>query len=279
MGKFFNKKKLLIAISMAIISLGSGTLVASAWGNCGGSDCGCKARPSCESAQNQSCAQGNDCWYVTAGYGGCRGHDWYKTESYYQYTTGSATCTSGATVTDVYTTYYACRKCDAQDQKTTTSSRYQSALGHNYGGWKNVNSTTHKKVCSRCNHTVTENHSLPANYVNSGQGYKHKSCSKCTYSDVIWYTLNLTLNGNGGTINGQATTSQSPKYNAQANLPTPTRTGYSFKGWGYDDETYDVSFGAGQVSPVSVNENLRNGDCSATLYAQWEKKRQAVNKK
>lgn len=266
--RILNKKLLLLIIT--ILTLGSGTLIANAWGTCGGSSCGCTSSNS-DAATNGTCAAPTTCWYVTAGYGGCRGHSWYQTASYYQYTSGSATCTTGATVVDVYGTYYACTKCSAQDYKETYSYRTVGALGHSYGAWESINSTTHKHTCSRCGHYETENHNLPANYVNSGQGYKYKSCSKCPYSDVIYYTLNLTLNANGGTINGQTTTSQSPKYNANATLPTPTRAGYTFKGWGYNANTYGVSFNAGSVTPVSINENLKNGDCSATLYAQWEK--------
>lgn len=266
--RILNKKLLLLII--AILTFGSGTLIANAWGTCGGSSCGCTSSNS-DAATNGTCAAPTTCWYVSAGYGGCRGHSWYQTASYYQYTSGSATCTTGATVVDVYGTYYACTKCSAQDYKETYSYRTVGALGHNYGAWESINSTTHKHTCSRCSHYETENHNLPVNYVNSGQGYKYKSCSKCPYSDVIYYTLNLTLNANGGTINGQTTTSQSPKYNANATLPTPTRAGYTFKGWGYDANTYGVSFSAGYVTPVSINENLKNGDSSATLYAQWEK--------
>lgn len=279
MGEFLRKvlnKKLLLLI-IAILTLGSGTLIANAWGNCKGSDCGCKTHVGYpytnEAYTKSSCSSPNNCYYTTVGYGGCVGHVWYKTTSNYQYTSGSATCTTGATEIDVYGTYYACSNCSAQDYRETYVYRTTSALGHSYGGWYQTSTTTHRRDCGRsgCSHSETENHSLPSTYTNSGQGYKYKSCSKCTYSDVIYYSLGLTLNANGGTINGQGSTYQSVKYNTNATLPTPTRTGYTFKGWGYNSNTYGVSFGAGSVAPVSINSSLKNGDCSTTLYAQWEK--------
>ncbi|WP_195543537.1 SH3 domain-containing protein [Massiliimalia timonensis] len=70
----------------------------------------------------------------------------------------------------------------------------------------------------------------------------------------------VTFNANGGSV---STSSKTVKYGSTyGTLPTPTRSGYDFKGW------YTAKSGGTKItssSKVSITKNT-------TLYAQWEKK-------
>ena len=76
---------------------------------------------------------------------------------------------------------------------------------------------------------------------------------------AVWQANNytVTFNANGGSV---STTSKSVTYNSTyGNLPTPTRTGYSFKGW------YTASSGGSQRQSSTTVTTAGNH----TLYAQW----------
>lgn len=72
-------------------------------------------------------------------------------------------------------------------------------------------------------------------------------------------TRTVTFDPNGGTV---TTTSKTVVYNeAYGSLPTPTRTGYTFKGW------YTAKTGGTKVTA----DTIVSSDVDHTLYAQWEK--------
>ncbi len=119
-----------------------------------------------------------------------------------------------------------------------------------------------EQVASQYNHTVQP-------YC-SGHGCTEETWRGGKYVDangVAWYreeirfvpnTYTVTFNANGGTT---PTASKTVTYGeTYGELPTPTRTGYTFKGW------YYTATGGNELvtntSTVTVNENQ-------TLYARW----------
>lgn len=264
-------KKILIVVSAILIILSCGTIEAKAgscsyWQGCGCKDMGYQP--------NSGCA-GISCWWSYYGGYGCNGHNLVGVGSWIS---GSVTCTTGAY--PVYRITCSNSTCGFYHDYTTG---YAAPLGHAESSYSSINTLQHQSKCSRCNDVHTGSHKF-SGWINSGAGYEYQTCNSsstsignyhnltdgngCGTTKTNYYTLTLTLNANGGTV---STTSISKKYNETITLPTPTRTGYTFKGWGYNKDTYGVSFNAGSVSPVSINSNLKNGNTSATLYAQWEK--------
>lgn len=70
-------------------------------------------------------------------------------------------------------------------------------------------------------------------------------------------TYKLTFNANGGTT---STASKNVTYKSTyGTLPTPTRTGYTFKGW------YTAASGGTNITSSSIYSTVGN----STLYAQW----------
>ena len=107
--------------------------------------------------------------------------------------------------------------------------------GYSFDGWFTENGTA---VYKSTKVTKAENHTLVA---------KWKSAS---YS--------VTLNANGGSL---SSSSISVSYgSAYGSLPTPTRSGYEFKGW------FTESSGGSQVTAqTTVNKTAKH-----TLYARWQ---------
>lgn len=107
--------------------------------------------------------------------------------------------------------------------------------GNTFLGWTGSNGSTAQKSVSIIKGT-TGNKAYTANWsVNS-------------------YTL--TYNANGGSV---SSTSKQVQYGSQyGTLPTPTRTGYTFKGW------YTSASGGTKVASTNVM-----GASNVTIYAQW----------
>ncbi len=86
---------------------------------------------------------------------------------------------------------------------------------------------------------------------------KNGNCSTTLYAQWKAKTYTVTFNANSGTC---STTSKSVTYaSTYGTLPTPTRTGYTFKGW------YTAASGGTKVTSsttVSIT-------AAQTLYAQW----------
>ena len=79
---------------------------------------------------------------------------------------------------------------------------------------------------------------------------------------AIWQakTYTVTLNANGGSVS--PTTKKVTYDQSYGDLPTPTRSGYNFKGW------YTATTGGTKV----VSTDVYKTDKAQTLYARWEQK-------
>ncbi|MBQ8575355.1 MAG: InlB B-repeat-containing protein, partial [Clostridia bacterium] len=146
-------------------------------------------------------------------------------------------------------------------------------------------------------------------YVAEGyeQAHPHKVFRKCACGD--WYytgatktldtcltcnptTLKVYFNANGGSISSdtyklssnliynksdsskyyQKWTYNNTKENGLVNASTfgIYKTGYTFNGWGTKTSGGTVfDQGDNTLKPTDINANIKNGDCSTTLYAQW----------
>ena len=108
--------------------------------------------------------------------------------------------------------------------------------GYTFKGWYTA-ATGGSKVESGTKVTITANQTLYAQWT------------------AVNYTVSF--NANGGNT---PTTSKSVTYNSTyGELPTPTRTGYTFKGW-YTAATGGSKVESGTKVTITTNQ---------TLYAQW----------
>lgn len=121
---------------------------------------------------------------------------------------------------------------------------------------------------------------------------KNGDCSTTLYAQWIPNTLNVYYNVNGGKINsdtykssnnlvykGNTKFAQTWTYNTaqknglwNASSFGLTRDGYRFKGWGTTASggtIFDQNDSA--LLPTKINSAIKNGNCSITLYAIWEK--------
>lgn len=108
--------------------------------------------------------------------------------------------------------------------------------GYTFLGWFTTK-TAGTLISSNTNVTIENNHTL----------YAHWQQNKYV----------ITFNANGGNVS--PTTKEVTQYSTYGTLPTPTRTGYTFKGW------YTAASGGTQVTSgteVTITANQ-------TLYAQW----------
>ena len=82
------------------------------------------------------------------------------------------------------------------------------------------------------------------------------------FADATAKTYTVTLDVNGG--NEISTTERTVTYDSSYSLPTATRTGYTFLGWGYKNSS----------DPITNNNgaSLENwtGTSNTTLYAKWQ---------
>ncbi len=129
---------------------------------------------------------------------------------------------------------------------TTVTVTYGSAYGtlptptrtgYTFDGWYTAK-TGGSKVTSSTTVTTTSNHTL----------YAHWTAK----------TYTVTFNANGGEVE---TTSKSVTYNSTyGDLPTPTRAGFTFKGW-YTEKTEGTKVTSSTKVTTAANH---------TLYAHWE---------
>lgn len=110
----------------------------------------------------KSCS-GATCWYSDSD--GCSGHSWYLYKEY------GASCTSGG-----YAEYH-CSICPGKRIYSTP------ALGHDWGSWYCISSSTHKRDCRRCGAEQYEGHDL-SGWRAHGDGYYSRSCSDCGYTQT-----------------------------------------------------------------------------------------------
>ena len=151
-----NSKSKLKYMTVLCVFLAMVLLPCKAYAACHNVSCGCRANGI------MSCA-GATCWYTDSD--GCSGHSWYLYDEY------GATCTSGGSVE------YHCSICPG---RRITSS---PPLGHDWGSWYCVNSSTHKRSCRRCGLEQYEGHNL-SGWRAHGDGYYSRSCSACGYTQT-----------------------------------------------------------------------------------------------
>ncbi len=114
-------------------------------------------------------------------------------------------------------------------------------------------------VAVNCNHSFSWVRTVEPTY--TSEGTEAYQCSKCGYvsqtRSVARLPETVTFNANGGSVN---TGSKSVTYgSAYGDLPTPSRSGYSFDGW------YTASSGGSQISSATTVSTAGNH----TLYAHW----------
>lgn len=156
-------------------------------------------------------------------------------------------------------------------------------------GWFTANEISNKNYTKKV-YSDNSGHTLDYSWILDG-----KTNETFTFY-AVWTPnkLNVSYNANGGTITSDTyklsnniiyTTSNNTKFaqvwtynekqtNGLYNAKTfgLTREGYTFKGWGttasggtvfdQDDST---------LVPTSINSSIKNGNCTTTLYAIWEK--------
>lgn len=136
----------------------------------------------------------------------------------------------------------------ANDSKTVTKGGTYGTLptpkrtGYTFKGWY-TKTAGGSRVSSGTKVNLTGDQTLYAQWTKSGS------------TSTTKYTIKF--NANGGTVSKTSITVA--KNAAYGTLPTPTRSGYSFKGW------YTAKTGGTKVSSAT------KATASCTLYAQWTK--------
>ena len=141
--------------------------------------------------------------------------------------------------------------------KTCTScsaSTYDYANhSYSYGSWVSDSETQHKrtKTCSACGDSGYE-------YADHTDANGDGKCDDC--GATVSLTVTWDAGGNGGTIDGKATYSETVQPNSKPTIPAslPVKKGHSFKGW------YTAKTGGKLYNTVTSITT------STTFYAQFE---------
>ena len=141
--------------------------------------------------------------------------------------------------------------------KTCTScsaSTYDYAdHSYSYGSWVSDSETQHKrtKTCSACGDSGYE-------YADHTDANGDGRCDDC--GATVSLTVTWDAGGNGGTIDGKATYSETVQPNSKPTIPAslPVKKGHSFKGW------YTAKTGGKLYNTVT------SITASTTFYAQFE---------
>jgi len=141
--------------------------------------------------------------------------------------------------------------------KTCTScsaSTYDYAdHSYSYGSWVSDSETQHKrtKTCSACGDSGYE-------YADHTDANDDGRCDDC--GATVSLTVTWDAGGNGGTIDGKATYSETVQPNSKPTIPAslPVKKGHSFKGW------YTAKTGGKLYNTVT------SITASTTFYAQFE---------
>ena len=141
--------------------------------------------------------------------------------------------------------------------KTCTScsaSTYDYAdHSYSYGSWVSDSETQHKrtKTCSACGDSGYE-------YADHTDANGDGKCDDC--GATVSLTVTWDAGGNGGTIDGKATYSETVQPNSKPTIPAslPVKKGHSFKGW------YTAKTGGKLYNTVTSITT------STTFYAQFE---------
>ena len=147
--------------------------------------------------------------------------------------------------------------------KTCTScsaSTYDYAdHSYSYGSWVSDSETQHKrtKTCSACGDSGYE-------YADHTDANGDGRCDDC--GATVSLTVTWDAGGNGGTIDGKATYSETVQPNSKPTIPAslPVKKGHSFKGW------YTAKTGGKLYNTVT------SITASTTFYAQFEANKYVV---
>ena len=176
----------------------------------------------------------------------------------------TASCrTCGYSTTDYgnhsYSTGSWSKYSDTQHRRSKTcsgcgASTYDYAdHSYSYGSWAKADDAQHKrtKTCSACKTSSDEY----ADHVDANGDGKCDDCGATVSLTVTW-----DAGGNGGTIDGKATYSETVQPNSKPTIPAslPVKKGHSFKGW------YTAKTGGKLYNTVT------SITASTTFYAQFE---------
>ena len=182
----------------------------------------------------------------------------------------TASCrTCGYSTTDYgnhsYSTGAWSKYSDTQHRRSKTcsgcgASTYDYAdHSYSYGSWTRADDTQHKrtKICSVCKASSEEY----ADHVDANGDGKCDDCGATVSLTVTW-----DAGGNGGTIDGKATYSETVQPNSKPTIPAslPIKKGNSFKGW------YTAKAGGKLYNTVTSITT------STTFYAQFEANKYTV---
>lgn len=147
----------------------------------------------------------------------------------------SASHTAAAWDTSETEHWHTCSVCGYQYDKAA----------HSYSDVWKTDGVSHWKECA-CGYSSEK-------AAHDFTGSDPNVCKVCGYRKTVSYTV--TLNANGGSVN--PATVQTDSTGKLGTLPTPARSGYTFKGW------FTAPSGGTQVvSGQTISGNM-------TLYAQW----------
>ena len=164
------------------------------------------------------------------------------------------------------TTYYVCVQDEAGNQsefKTITTSKIpRFTLTINPGQGSITGSTTKEGINGE--QITIPTPTPPSGYnvtLNANGGYVSQTTMKSTYSFNSWsLTGGGKINGNIYTFGEQNGTLTASYTHKGITLPTPTKDGYTFKGW------YTSSSGGTKVGDAG---NIYTPTSNITLYARW----------
>lgn len=118
--------------------------------------------------------------------------------------------------------------------------------------------------------------SIPYSQVSAGRSGRYVTVFRAKNYDAIdaqgLSRITITFDPNGGSFSPSTPSTQViEKGSDPRNLPTPTRSGYIFKGWALDKIDPDSS--GSHVTGIATEESAWGFDKDTTLYALWEKER------
>lgn len=274
MNEYKNIKRIsLIFIIFAIIFT---TNIISVYAGCSYKSCGCRGHGI------KSCNNSMKCYYgSTYEDDKCAGHNWSPWAAEGSYSEGSPTCTSGAWVIKYTTRGWTCTICQHHFSDTIEVSEYQSALGHVPSNWTHGGTYEdgHWKVCTRpvghsgSDHIDSDAHHM-TDYYQNNDGYKHRHCTDCGYSEREPNVLTVNFRGNASDAKN-VPDSITTTYDNTVNPQRPTRYGYDFKGWASGSSWTTNTLYSGSASSIARlggGDLLNNEFVTVTLYAQWERK-------
>ncbi len=157
---------------------------------------------------------------------------------------------------------------------TITSTQPTPQTGYTFLGWSTSSSATSASYTSGDKITLSANTTLYAVYRKNTLKVYYNANGGSISSDEYKLSSDIIYKKSDSTKYYQSWTYNSAKSNGLINPSTfgLSRSGYSFAGWGtsssggtiFDQNNTDLV-------PTNLTSNIKNGDCSITLYAQWKK--------